>query len=624
MLSSSEIAGKKPIPVRYICPITQQVMLDPVLAADGRNYEREAIETWLATHNTSPITNEALESKKLTPNFDKRSDILEYLDERPELYAGDDVYLPKASITALINTIKSNELSVVEQCLTKDKRLLSIKLENNYTAWHLACQYGSPAIIKLLLKKLTREQLTEITQDNPAGYTPTHANTLLEQLLQQPDIKQADLLLSLGANLEQPAPDTNNSLLQRCIIQGNQPAVTWLLGKQANLEHSNQDGNTPLLLAVLHKHASIVELLLEQGANNKHNNHAQFNAISLAALNNNVTILQLLLDNKEASLPPLHLALALNDLALLKELLAQNPNIEVLDAKQCTPLYVAISNNDLTATKLLLAKYANPNARCMEQLTPLHIAVMNNNLTLVTMLLQTKINLDVVNVDGNTPLHIAAKLGNDQIIEPLLKAGAHHKAINNDFKTPFKLAKQAGKAETARLILQTLRSLKQDSKQSMLAELEINRHKIAQLESTLGKTVKAHAELCSAYHLTKQDTETLKDKADAKVRAKAELEATKARKIEAKASADAAAKAAVQKAIASGDLPKFLKLVVEGEQDQAEAMLEENPVLALFPGNVTDLSGRSFNNITGFQYAVWALDSCMWKMMLRSYLPEDR
>ncbi len=70
------------------------------------------------------------------------------------------------------------------------------------------------------------------------------------------------------------------------------------------------------------------------------------------------------------------------------------------------------------------------------------------------------------------------------------------------------------------------------------------------------------------------------------------------------------------------DLEGFLRLVAEGEQDQAEAMLKSNPNLALVPGDVTDLSKRTFKNITAFQYAVWALDWHMWKM-IRKYLPGE-
>ena len=38
-------------PDEYVCPITNEVMRDPVAAGDGRGYEREAIETWLELGN---------------------------------------------------------------------------------------------------------------------------------------------------------------------------------------------------------------------------------------------------------------------------------------------------------------------------------------------------------------------------------------------------------------------------------------------------------------------------------------------------------------------------------------------------------------------------------------------
>ncbi len=67
---------------------------------------------------------------------------------------------------------------------------------------------------------------------------------------------------------------------------------------------------------------------------------------------------------------------------------------------------------------------------------------------------------------------------------------------------------------------------------------------------------------------------------------------------------------------------QFLRLVAEGEQDQAEAMLKANPNLALQSGTVTDLSKRTFEHITAFQYAVWARDWHMWTMLLK-YLPQE-
>ncbi|XP_030637031.1 WD repeat, SAM and U-box domain-containing protein 1 [Chanos chanos] len=57
------------VPEEYLCPITQDIMKDPVIAADGYSYEREAIESWINTKSrSSPMTNLPLQTTLLTPN----------------------------------------------------------------------------------------------------------------------------------------------------------------------------------------------------------------------------------------------------------------------------------------------------------------------------------------------------------------------------------------------------------------------------------------------------------------------------------------------------------------------------------------------------------------------------
>ena len=54
-----------------LCPILQDRMEDPVIAADGHSYEREAIEEWLRqgdAHLKSPLTNAPLSNRILIPN----------------------------------------------------------------------------------------------------------------------------------------------------------------------------------------------------------------------------------------------------------------------------------------------------------------------------------------------------------------------------------------------------------------------------------------------------------------------------------------------------------------------------------------------------------------------------
>ncbi|XP_057686649.1 WD repeat, SAM and U-box domain-containing protein 1 isoform X1 [Corythoichthys intestinalis] len=57
------------VPDEFLCPITRELMREPVLAADGYSYEREAITMWINTKNrSSPMTNLPLLTTLLTPN----------------------------------------------------------------------------------------------------------------------------------------------------------------------------------------------------------------------------------------------------------------------------------------------------------------------------------------------------------------------------------------------------------------------------------------------------------------------------------------------------------------------------------------------------------------------------
>ena len=68
------------MPPDFECPILFEIMVDPVIMADGFSYERSAIEDWLRTHNTSPKTNEVLLHKNLIPNLTLRAAINDWND----------------------------------------------------------------------------------------------------------------------------------------------------------------------------------------------------------------------------------------------------------------------------------------------------------------------------------------------------------------------------------------------------------------------------------------------------------------------------------------------------------------------------------------------------------------
>eukprot|EP00581_Thalassiosira_minuscula_P016745 CAMPEP_0183728804 /NCGR_PEP_ID=MMETSP0737-20130205/28948_1 /TAXON_ID=385413 /ORGANISM="Thalassiosira miniscula, Strain CCMP1093" /LENGTH=156 /DNA_ID=CAMNT_0025960831 /DNA_START=32 /DNA_END=498 /DNA_ORIENTATION=+ len=50
-------------PRELICPITQELLNDPVVAEDGHTYERKSLVTWFGMgRNRSPVTNSLLEN----------------------------------------------------------------------------------------------------------------------------------------------------------------------------------------------------------------------------------------------------------------------------------------------------------------------------------------------------------------------------------------------------------------------------------------------------------------------------------------------------------------------------------------------------------------------------------
>ncbi|XP_040999759.1 U-box domain-containing protein 33-like [Juglans microcarpa x Juglans regia] len=70
-------------PTYFLCPIFNEVMQDPHVAADGFTYEAEALRGWLDSgRDTSPMTNLKLEHCNLVPNHALRSAIQEWLQQQ--------------------------------------------------------------------------------------------------------------------------------------------------------------------------------------------------------------------------------------------------------------------------------------------------------------------------------------------------------------------------------------------------------------------------------------------------------------------------------------------------------------------------------------------------------------
>ena len=83
------------LPKSLECPITHALLQDPViLGVTGHTYERQAIEKWLESNNTDPISGEVLENRTLTPNFALREAIEDYVKLRERKQKPEYVHIP--------------------------------------------------------------------------------------------------------------------------------------------------------------------------------------------------------------------------------------------------------------------------------------------------------------------------------------------------------------------------------------------------------------------------------------------------------------------------------------------------------------------------------------------------
>mmetsp|Transcript_51397 Transcript_51397/g.116557 ORF Transcript_51397/g.116557 Transcript_51397/m.116557 type:complete len:308 (+) Transcript_51397:72-995(+) len=74
-----------PVPLSFMCPISKEIMNDPVATVDGQVYERAAIEYWLRFHGRSPMTNVRLANRSVVPQPPLKRAIDEYCGMMPAM-----------------------------------------------------------------------------------------------------------------------------------------------------------------------------------------------------------------------------------------------------------------------------------------------------------------------------------------------------------------------------------------------------------------------------------------------------------------------------------------------------------------------------------------------------------
>ncbi|CAA2992879.1 E3 ubiquitin- ligase PUB23-like [Olea europaea subsp. europaea] len=142
------------VPSYFLCPISMQLMKDPVTVSTGISYDRENIERWLFSfkNTTCPVTNQQVLDTDLTPNHTLRRLIQAWCTLNSS-YGIERIPTPKAAVdkSYIIKLLDEGKKSPQAQinCL---QRLRSIAQSNNSSRRQLEAA-GAVEYLASIIKK---------------------------------------------------------------------------------------------------------------------------------------------------------------------------------------------------------------------------------------------------------------------------------------------------------------------------------------------------------------------------------------------------------------------------------------------------------------------------------------
>lgn len=234
------------------------------------------------------------------------------------------------------------------------------------------------------------------------------------------------------------------------------------------LNVQDADGNTPLHLAIVNQHTSIIEMLIRQPQINlKIKNTAGQSPFAAALMrkNNIATSMILKKESKAAEQTDakgrnfLHLAVMESDIETVLSLISVNVNVNsrVQDAQAKTPLHLAVeAGNEMIVRNLILAGASINDITNGTKKTALHLLAECTHTTsasICTILLENGIDFNALDSGANNALHIAVQNGILPMVRVLLAASdVDVYAINSKGMSPLHVLAVYGKDNSAALL----------------------------------------------------------------------------------------------------------------------------------------------------------------------------
>ncbi|KAK2970348.1 hypothetical protein RJ640_003618 [Escallonia rubra] len=161
--------GEIELPSFFLCPISLDIMKDPVTLSTGITYDRQSIEKWIfsAKSSTCPVSKQALSDSELTPNHTLRRLIQSWCTLNAS-YGVDRIPTPKPPIskTQIVKLLKDSKSPQFQLKILK--RLKSIALENDTNKRCMEAAGAAEYLASLLTNRNENESL-EAEEGNRAS-----------------------------------------------------------------------------------------------------------------------------------------------------------------------------------------------------------------------------------------------------------------------------------------------------------------------------------------------------------------------------------------------------------------------------------------------------------------------
>lgn len=177
--------GSLSCPPEFLCPLSKQLMRDPVIISTGQTYDRPFIQKWLkAGHRVCPITQQVLSHSLLTPNYLVREMISQWCETRGIETPDHGGYMNEECATEadrdyFSSLIDKMSKSISEQkAAAKELRLLTKRLPS------FRALFGeSTEAIPRLLKPLTQRRGSFSSMSNGNESPPDLQEDIITTLL---------------------------------------------------------------------------------------------------------------------------------------------------------------------------------------------------------------------------------------------------------------------------------------------------------------------------------------------------------------------------------------------------------------------------------------------------------